>query len=697
MHFKRTIIVICLWTPFWQSDVRAQDSLFVKALIDSAMAGGYTLEQSMPLFVKAEKIAKNQEFDELRAFALKGMGIVHYYRGEYPQSIDFWKQSTNIYEKIGKRDKVASNVNNMGNAYMRLGRYAESLEAYRKCVKDAEATGNRRVMAAAMGNMGNVYEKTGDYRKALDMHKQSFAIDSADNNLSGMGNTLTNIGAVHEHLKRGDLAYEAYMKALEICVKNDDSLGISAAYSNIGNIFQVNGDYETAKRYHFKSLAIDRRQSNFYGIALSLNNLAGLALTTSSATEAMQLFEEALEVSENHTFNDILLYCYKNLSDLYFDQQRWQESASFMRKYVELEKDMFGQEKILGLARQEMLYEYDMKVLKDSLAQSELLKQRELQRKKQDLELEREREQKQIAVITLLALVVVAVAMSWLVIQLRRSAKRRKEQLVLIEEQRRVLEEKNQNINESLEYGSLIQQQFLPEDEVLNGLPLKYAVWLLPRDVIGGDFYFIKRTNDVVWIAVADCTGHGVSGAMLAVMANQILGRSVNDTASPSQILEKAHKSFTKALGNKSRHDFQDGMDISIVKIDIISGQMVFSGARNNAFVVRNGEIQVLAATRRSVGLTIGDEYLPFEDSTVQLKASDQLYMFTDGITDQLIVTERGEKKFGSARLKDLLVKQKHLEIADAIALVKDTYQELSHGKERLDDLCILGVHWSGK
>jgi len=697
MHLSFKIVFATALFLTQCSIAHGQDSSYVRILIDSAMAKGYTMNESMPLFEEAEKLAKQQDYVELQAFALKGMGIVHYYRGEYPQSIGYWKYSTELYEKLNKRDKVASNVNNLGNAYMRLGRFAESLEAYRKCVKTADATGNRRVMAAALGNMGNVYEKTGDYTKALEMHKQSFSIDSADNNFTGMGNTLTNIGTVFEHLSRGDLAYEAYMKALTICTKNDDSLGIAAAYSNIGNIFQVNGEYETARKYHLQSLAISRRKSNHYGIALSLNNLAGLAQKSGDVEQAMQLFNEALQVSQNHKFNDILLYCYKNLSDLHFDKQQWQLSATYMRKYVDLEKELFGQEKILGLARQEMLYEYDMKVLKDSITQVELDKKREFEDKKKELEIEREREQKRIAQFVMLAVLLAAMVMAWLVIQLRRSGKRRKEQMIFIEAQRRILEDKNQSISESMDYGRLIQQQFLPEDDVLSGLPLNYAAWLSPRDVLGGDFYFIKQINNTVWVAVADCTGHGVPGAMLAVMANQILSRSVNEIILPSQVLEKAHKSFVKALGNKSKHDIQDGMDASLLKIDLVTREMWFSGARNNAFLMRNQDITVLQATRRSVGLTIGEEPLPFQDTSYQLLKGDRLFMFTDGIFDQPVMTDKGEKKMGISGLRKILLEFEQIhEMHAAIQHIRQAHEKLSANIQQIDDLCILGLHCEG-
>jgi tetratricopeptide (TPR) repeat protein len=673
------------------ASLSAQDSTFVRTLIDSGMALGYTRNESLPLFEKAATIAGKENYTELQAFALKNVGVVYYYEGEYYPSLDYWNKSNKLYEKLGKDIKVANNLNNIGNVHLRLMQFAEALEAYRRCLGLASKYDDQKVMAAAYGNMGNVYEKTGDFRKALEMHRKSFSLDSMMGNLAGMGKTLTNIGAVHEHLNRGDLAYEAYLKALEICRQNNDSIGISAAYSNMGNIFQHSGEFETAMKYHRLSLEIDQKKHNTYGIAISLNNIAGIYQKTARTEDAIKYFEQALEVATEHNFNDILLSCYNNLHELYFAKGEWKMALDFLRKYQWLQQDVYGQEKYMEVARQEMMYEYEMKVIRDSLQQAERDKRQKLEDENRALELAREHEQKQYALVAAVVFLFVSLLMFRLVLLLRRSAKRRKEQMMLIESQRKDLEAKNNRITEGMEYGGIIQQQFLPDAESFKDLPLKWEAWLSARDVVGGDFYFMKKTGEMLWIAVADCTGHGVPGAMLAVLGNQIISRCVSETVTPAQVLDKAHRSFRKAIGTKTRADVQDGMDIALIRINLANRSLLFAGARNNAWLVRDNAIITMEATRRSVGLELGEEPVNFNDLAFDWLPGDQIWLCTDGITDQFVHTEKGLRKYGSAGLKrDILRLQSEDSVLKTMDAFKSRFLKDLGDEERLDDLCIM-------
>ena len=260
-----------------------------------------------------------------------------------------------------------------------------------------------------------------------------------------------------------------------------------------------------------------------------------------------------------------------------------------------------------------------------------------------------------------------------------------------IEEQKNQLAQKNKSIKESIVYAGRIQKAVMPSEELMGKLFNDYFVYFKPRDIVSGDFYWLKKIGDYTVYAVADCTGHGVPGALLSMLGisflNEIVSKARFDT--PDEILNRLRKKIKKSL-NQSGSNFEskDGMDIALCIIDHDSLQLQFAGAYNPVYIIRNGELTEIKATRNPIGAFIKEK--PFESNNFNLEKDDILYTFSDGYSDQFGKDEN--QKFNKRNFKKLLTKIYDKPMSEQKEILDDVLKKWKGNADQTDDIIILGV-----
>ena len=232
-----------------------------------------------------------------------------------------------------------------------------------------------------------------------------------------------------------------------------------------------------------------------------------------------------------------------------------------------------------------------------------------------------------------------------------------------IEEKTQLLEREQISINDSLKYAKQIQQAILPEDEDMRKHLNDYFVIYEPKDIVSGDFYWFAEKDNQVFLAVVDCTGHGVPGAFMSMIGNTLLSKIIheNEFFTPAFILEILHQEVIAALNQEKRGN-DDGMDLSLLIFengDNDTKKLQFAGAKRPLLYSKNKEIKEIAGTRRSIGGANKEasqektcQLQVFENHNFELQKGDRVYLFSDGITDQ---PNELRKKFGMKRLVEVL------------------------------------------
>lgn len=218
-----------------------------------------------------------------------------------------------------------------------------------------------------------------------------------------------------------------------------------------------------------------------------------------------------------------------------------------------------------------------------------------------------------------------------------------------LKNQQHIIESKNQDMVSSISYAKRIQSAFLPTDQILEEEMPPHFFYYRPKDIVSGDFYYVKRRGNLLFIGVADCTGHGVPGAMITSIAAASLDNAIFDheLCDANEILELSDRFVKKALSSNS-HDLTDGMDIGLIVLDFENNTIKYSGARRPLIIMENGEKKIIPPNKRSIGEFRSDLKGGFTQWEAPVNNEMNIYLFSDGIPDQ----------FGGERLKKIGIKR---------------------------------------
>ncbi|MCB9224810.1 MAG: SpoIIE family protein phosphatase [Crocinitomicaceae bacterium] len=258
------------------------------------------------------------------------------------------------------------------------------------------------------------------------------------------------------------------------------------------------------------------------------------------------------------------------------------------------------------------------------------------------------------------------------------------------------LAKKNKKIMTSIEYAERIQKSVLLKDSEIKALLPNSFVYYQPLDVVSGDFYWFSEANGKVIVAAVDCTGHGVPGAFMSLIGNTLMNQIVKEKKiyKPGEILKHLHEGVVQSLSQEADEDAaQDGMDMSICSIDTKSGEVIFSGAMNPAYVIQNGEFKELSANLRGIGGVLRRKRkseISFEEETIQLNKGDVVYLFSDGYMDQFGGTDK--EKFNIGRFRELLLNIYSLPAEEQRQKISDEINSWKGVNHQVDDMLVIGA-----
>ena len=252
------------------------------------------------------------------------------------------------------------------------------------------------------------------------------------------------------------------------------------------------------------------------------------------------------------------------------------------------------------------------------------------------------------------------------------------------------IEQKNNDLNSSIRYALTIQKASFPSlQDLYEELPNSF-IYHLPRDIVSGDFYWYRKTNNKFVIACADCTGHGVPGALTSMIGIALLNEIVggNKITDPSEVLKLLDQGILKAFEN-SESETNDGMDISLITIDTRAKTIEYSGAYRPLIMIRNNELFEYKATKMSIGFKDIEDKL-FEKTTLTYEENDCLFMYSDGYPDQF--GGPNNKKFKSKTLKEMLIEGSSKNMNSQKEIISQRFNEWMGKSEQVDDILIMGI-----
>jgi serine phosphatase RsbU (regulator of sigma subunit) len=395
--------------------------------------------------------------------------------------------------------------------------------------------------------------------------------------------------------------------------------------------------------------------------------------------------EESSLIADSLKIMELMVDNYLLLGDIYSNLKDYKSCNNVLLKHIEAKEAIQNDYYHNQLTEMEVKYKLDIKekhiqlLLKDSLHKNEIVvnQQNQLSWKKRETNY---------FVIGGLFLIIGILLTAYFLLKYRKVNKVIFAQKSKVEHQKSIIEIKNRDITDSIKYAERIQKTMLPTDDNITENLKNSFVLYKPKDIVAGDFYWLEKKEKAVLFAVADCTGHGVPGAIVSVVCNNALNRAVRQygLSTPNQILDKAKEIVVDTFSKNE--DVRDGMDVAVCSLD--GKKLLYSGANNPLWLFRSGELIIYPADRQPVGKYEYEK--KFSSNEIDLIEGDTVYIFSDGYADQF--GGQKNKKFKSSQLKKLLLSVQQYDMKIQQEILNKEFDKWRGNFEQMDDVCLMGV-----
>jgi len=632
-------------------------------------------DKAIELYNESIEISKKIDYQRGINIAESNIGVCYYLEGDYQKSLEYFLSTLKYFETTSDTSSYLICIGNISSIYLEIEQYDEALEMVEDGMKFCKGVPGQQLRYADMiAQTALIKSELGDHQKALSLYFEVIKIQLQANDLRLAARTYNNLADVYFKMNQIEKAIQMSEKAIHIV----DSLGFDYDYAEYTKVLAVilndKGNYSKALEYAEASLKIDEKIG-----------------------------------AQDHIFQTTLL-----LAEIYSHLKNYEKAYELQLKYSILQDSIFLRSSDKAMEEMTVLHQLDKKELENARL-TETNEKNEIKAQLQQEQSDKDRA-RMLFLVFILVLVLVLAVLAFFAYRNKKKSNEiiseqknvAEKQKTEIENQHLILEEAHKEITDSIKYAKRLQDAILPPLELVKEILPQSFILFQPKDVVSGDFYWFEKGSDQVFIAAADCTGHGVPGAMVSVVCSNALNRTVKEfrITEPSKILEKARTLIIETFA-KSDREVKDGMDIALCSLNPSSLTLTFSGANNPLWIVR--KIEELTSAEKSdetilcnehsallefkpnkqpVGLYSGMK--DFEQEKIQLKKGDTFYIFTDGYADQF-GGEKG-KKMKYRPFKETLLSLANTSVPEQKEILTMDFNGWRGAFEQVDDVCVIGV-----
>lgn len=626
----------------------------------------------------------------------------------YDSSINYYNQAIEIHRKSREGltylnnnkiyyDNELSNLYNIaGKAYLRSIDYKNAIK-YQEMALNICDTSNKEIYSNILTELGHLYATNFNYKLASQYIEKSLSLrksmdTSKINILALIAWSYSDIGFYYFKNNKTKKALNYFNNAIltwdniiqkDNNLKNKVNAEKAKVYLSIGKTLNALDKAEDCQNYYYKSYNIfkeifekddilkDAIQESYQNTIIEL---AKFQFELENYQYALQFLNDHKElfnsVHSNIQLNSVQTHLYYKI---FKNLNQPKKALEYFEHYTLFRDSTKSNDKIKEINK----FELKLKAKQDSINNAH---QKEIAAKEYENDINEKEKKQLILQIGIVALFLLLCIGLW-------SYSQKKKANHLISIQKQLVEEKNKDIIDSMNYARRIQSAILPPNSLIQKQLPNSFIFYLPKDIVAGDFYWLETLGKTILFAVADCTGHGIPGAMVSVIGNNSLNRSVREhkLTKPGKVLDKAREILIKEF-EKSEQEVKDGMDISLCAIN--GNQLEFAGANNPLWIVRNGELIETRGDKQPIGKY--DDAKPFTNNQFDLQKEDTIYIFSDGFADQF-GGEKG-KKFKKANFKKLLLSIQDQTMSEQKVIIEKEFKNWKGQHEQIDDVCVMGL-----
>ena len=571
----------------------------------------------------------------------------------------------------------------------------------------------------------------GDIKATIEKLNAAIIIFEKQNELKGLAKAYSLKSIALERLSKKEEELDYLIKAKNIHLSLNDKEGLSNVLPNLANAYNDLGQYQNALNTleEHQKLNLPKTSHQFY-IEV---NYGLIYFNQHKITEALEHFETAVNIAHEYKMLDSeitgithIAECYQSLNNLTKAQEYYKSALALATENHLLVEEKDALKGIVDLYEKEKDYNSAfftlkrLKLIEDSLLNIEKIKSiNDIEHKlqltekekiiaEQSLSLEKEKVElassKNNTLMLIAGLVIIGIAFIFLFYYNSKTKKlysliqtQKKE----VELQKEIIEIKNKDVMDSIHYAKYIQGSMLPSEKMMQQLFPENFILYKPKDVVAGDFYWTETVNNNPVIAVCDCTGHGVPGAMVSIVAGNALNRAINEfkLSNPALIFDKVNELMQETF-SKSDYEVNDGMDGVLCVFDYNNMKLHLAAANNPIWVVSPPSIKTelwkepwqlsqITPDKKPIG-KYKEEVSPFSLKTVSIEKGEMIYLFSDGYADQF-GGPKG-KKFKYKQFQELLSSIAHLPLHEQKQNLDSTIELWRGSLDQVDDILVIGI-----
>jgi len=606
-------------------------------------------------------------------------------QGDYKESETYLQQAFQLEEvELQKKQDIipvlkekAISFNNLAIVYRFLGNYSASIENHLKALEIREKINDTWGIARSNLGLGSIYDFIGKKREALNYKFRAKALFEKANDSVFVAITNNHIGGIYFDLGKLDSAKFYNGKAFVFFSKTLNISGLADASLLAGQIFENTKEYDIAIENYEAALNFKTALGSKDGIIEANYNLGTIYIKLNQLSKAQKYLESGLNLAQQVGSKIYQRDIYKAMSKIDSISGNYANSLRHYKLYVAYRDSLINEkatEKITNL--------------KAEFENIKTEEKRKLEEEKKEI-IRKQNEQQQKSIIYGVSAGLLFVC--GILLLLYRSFRLKKQSNVLLQEKNNLIEEKQKEIKDSINYAERIQRSFLASKKHLDANLSEYFIFFKPKDIVSGDFYWSANliNNNFAFI-VADSTGHGVPGAIMSLLNITSLEKSIEIYTEPSDILNSTRKIIIDRLKKDgSTEGGKDGMDCALFVFDFKNMKLKIAAANNPVWIVRNAEIIEIKPDKMPVGKHERQE-ISFKQIEVELQKGDIIYALTDGYPDQF-GGENG-KKFMIKNLRKLILSNANLPMNEQKAELEKKFTEWIGNIEQVDDITVVGI-----
>jgi len=567
----------------------------------------------------------------------------HYYLStqNYKESIAALLLAKQFSVDLNDTDKLLASLELITTLYVKIADFTTAAENCLVYIEKIQSLVKpNEMLLKAFLQLGNIYQSTHNFKEAIANYFRAYNIAKTTKNSSQESEALFKIGNAYNWNEELELAEQYLLE--NIAINKKEGYYNAWSHASLAILYTKLKRNEDALKTFEMSLDEARIADDKQLIANISKSLGNLHIIMGNIDKAIEVLSDSIRISEELNIKTVLMLANQFIAEAYEKKGEVDKAYHHFKKYFEINEEIKHTNTDVKLKGLQLKFDVD-----EAKKESELYRLKNIDLVNANTEIERQKQE-------ILA--------------------------------------KNIEITDSIVYAKRIQNAMLPDLDLLKEVSAEHFVLFKPKDIVSGDIYWLAENDDKIYFAVIDCTGHGVPGAFLSIIANNLFNKAVYEQqlSGTNEILNYVHQEIISSLNKKAIDSGKDGMDVALCSIDKKRKTLTYSGAYNPLCIFRNNDLMEIKADKFIIGSSLIVQENIFTPHTVDLQKNDMVYLFTDGFADQF-GGPKG-KKFKSKNLKKLFAQISQDSCETQFNKMEQIFTEWKGNLEQIDDICIMGI-----